>query len=424
MVLHVPVIDDYVNRVGQRLLATLPPQPFDFHFHVIKEETYNAFAGPGGYIFIYSGLLADMDSESELAGILGHEIGHVVCRHIAKRIELGKKLGAVTIAGILAGILLGVAGAPTTGGAMVIGSGAAGQSAALAYSRADEQQADRMGFKEVTAAGYDPEGMVDVLKMIRSREWFGPSQVPTYLETHPAIEDRINWLSEWIQQDREAGHKAPVVRNEDDFNLIRTRVYALTKDVDAAKSYFQNALSAGGPQPMAHYGMGLVLCRMGYYREAVAQFRLALAAHPKDSRLLGDLGRALYMSGDVAHALGVLRQAVADGPDDPLAHFYYGRALAMNNDLAPALGQLQRSVDLYPDNPDAHYQLAEVLGTLGQMAAAHYQLAYRFYLDLKPRVARFHLEQALAAKPDPGLQEQIQQLKAALGGPGGAGSPQ
>jgi hypothetical protein len=94
---HFELIDDPVIRrvcrsqVGRRILATLPPQPFNYEFHVIREETYNAFAIPAGYIFINSGLLLAMDSEDELAGILSHEIAHVVCRHIAQRIERSKK---------------------------------------------------------------------------------------------------------------------------------------------------------------------------------------------------------------------------------------------------------------------------------------------------------------------------------------------
>ena len=138
-----PTIVQYVNAVGQKILAAMPPQPFEYHFYVIKEDSYNAFAIPAGHIFIHSGLLAAMDDEEELAGILGHEIAHVVCRHLSKRIERSKKIDLATLAGIVAGVLMGVTtGDATAMQALTFGSAAAGQSAALAYSRDDEAQAD------------------------------------------------------------------------------------------------------------------------------------------------------------------------------------------------------------------------------------------------------------------------------------------
>ncbi|MGW8325996.1 MAG: M48 family metalloprotease, partial [Desulfobacterales bacterium] len=133
-----PVIVNYVNDVGQRIVSVLPPQPFSYHFYVIKEDTYNAFATPAGHIFIYSGLLDAMDSEEELACILGHEISHVVCRHISQKIERSEKANIATLAGVVAGVLLGTAGASAAGNALTVGSVAAGQAYALAYSREDE----------------------------------------------------------------------------------------------------------------------------------------------------------------------------------------------------------------------------------------------------------------------------------------------
>ena len=106
-----PVIVEYVNKVGRRILAAVPPQPFEYQFHVLKEDTYNAFATPAGHIFFNSGLFAALESEEELAGIIGHEIAHVVCRHISDRIENQKKISMATLAGMVAGVLLGAGGA-------------------------------------------------------------------------------------------------------------------------------------------------------------------------------------------------------------------------------------------------------------------------------------------------------------------------
>ncbi|MEJ2658446.1 MAG: M48 family metallopeptidase, partial [Desulfobacterales bacterium] len=159
-----PLIVNYVNDVGQKLVLTLPPQPFAYHFYVIKEDSYNAFATPAGHIFIYSGLLEAMDSEEELACILAHEISHVVCRHISQKIERSEKVNIATLAGVVAGVLLGTGGAAAAANAVTLGSVAAGQAYALAYSREDERQADQIGLKILRKAGYNGIGLVTTLK--------------------------------------------------------------------------------------------------------------------------------------------------------------------------------------------------------------------------------------------------------------------
>jgi len=178
---HYEIIDDpvvvaYVNDIGKRILATLPQQPFQYQFHVIKEDVYNAFATPAGHIFVYTGLMDAMEEEEELAGILGHEIAHVYCRHISQKIERQKKMGWASLAGIAAGVLLGVGGAGEAAQAVTMGSQAAIMSAELSYSRDDEMQADQFGLKFITGAGYSADGLLKILKKIRGKTWFGSDQ--------------------------------------------------------------------------------------------------------------------------------------------------------------------------------------------------------------------------------------------------------
>ena len=213
---HYDVIDDpeivnYVNEIGDRILATLPQQPFRYQFHVIKDDVYNAFATPAGHIFVYTGLIDAMVEEEELAGILGHEIAHVYCRHISQQIERQKKMGWASLAGLAAGVLLGVGGAGEAAQAVTMGSQAATQSVALAYGREDEMQADQFGVKFITGAGYSAEGLLKILKKIRSKTWFGSDQIPAYLQTHPAVEDRISFLESWIESYNATAKPLPLV---------------------------------------------------------------------------------------------------------------------------------------------------------------------------------------------------------------------
>jgi predicted Zn-dependent protease len=186
-----PVIVNYVNEIGQKIVSAYPSQPFKYRFYVIKEDSYNAFASPAGHIFINSGLIEAMESEEELAGLISHEIAHVHLRHISQKIERSKKIGIATLAGIVAGVLLG-------SGEVAVGAAAAGQTAALAYSREDEAEADQVGLEYLNRAGYSAEGLLLVLKKMRGKQWFGSNQIPTYLQTHPASESRMANINRWL----------------------------------------------------------------------------------------------------------------------------------------------------------------------------------------------------------------------------------
>jgi predicted Zn-dependent protease len=193
-----PVIADYVSKIGNRIVAGLEKPLFNYHFYVIKTDPYNAFAIPAGYIFINSGLLMAMDDEDELAGILAHEIAHVNARHISQKIERSKKIGWARMAGMVAGALMGIAGAGDAAQAVTLGSAGAAQTAELAYSRENEMQADELGLNYLANAGYSGEGLLRILKKMRSKQWFDSKQVPTYLMTHPAVDDRIAYLDTQI----------------------------------------------------------------------------------------------------------------------------------------------------------------------------------------------------------------------------------
>ena len=214
-----PIIVEYVNSVGKKILAKVPPQPFPYHFYVVKQDVYNAFATPAGHVFVYSGLIEAMDNEDELAGILAHEISHVICRHISQKIERSKLISIATLAGVAAGMLLGAAGGGQAAGALTMGSMAAGQSASLAFSRENEIQADQVGMVYLTDAGYTGEGLLTVLNKIRAKQWYGSNQVPTYLMTHPAVEDRLAYIDTYLAS-RKKDNKTIQPVNTEAFRLV------------------------------------------------------------------------------------------------------------------------------------------------------------------------------------------------------------
>ncbi len=155
-VVHDPYLTTYINTIGQNLVKQLGPQPFKYRFFILEDPTYNAFAVPGGFIFVNTGLIQLMNREDELAGVLAHEITHVHQRHMAKQLEKSKFTTVATVIAALAAVLLGGgAAAPLLTGVM-----AGGQSAMLAYSREDETEADTLrvqmdDFSSIRPALYD-----------------------------------------------------------------------------------------------------------------------------------------------------------------------------------------------------------------------------------------------------------------------------
>ena len=410
-----PQIVQYVNKVGQKLLATMPPQPFDYHFYVIKEDVYNAFAIPAGHIFVNSGLLAAMDSEDELAGILGHEISHVVCRHLSQRIERSKKISLATMAGMVAGIFLGA----TTGDAtamqtLTIGSMAAGQTASLAYSRDDESQADQLGLIITTNAGYDPHGLLTALKRIRTKQWFGAKQIPTYMQTHPATEERIVWIDAWITSHPDAMKKRKSF-SEEAFRRANIRLKALYGDPANSLQEFETDLKKNPSDEDVIYGYGLALAQAGKRDEAVEQLKRVQAKNALDPYILADLGRIYFLDGRYEEALGTLEGAVSLASGNPEGLFYLGRSQMELGQLKKSTESFEAAIRVDPQYLPAYYFLGETNGRLNNMPDAHYYLGIYYYQKGQNRTARYHLTRALRLLRDPIKREAVDQALKAMG---------
>jgi beta-barrel assembly-enhancing protease len=413
-----PMIVGYVNRVGRNILAQVPPQPYKFRFYVIKENVYNAFAIPAGHIFINSGLLAVMESEDELAGILAHEIAHVVHRHIAQRIERSKKIDMATLAGVVAGIFLGAAGGSADAAqALTLGSMAAGTTAYLAYSREDETQADQFGLIYMREAGYSGEALLSVLKKIRGRQWFGGRETPTYMMTHPALEDRITHLDTEITiRDRTDTAKPSAATARTDpftsglFDKVKIRLKALYEDPDAAYRHFTSTIRSQPESPNQQYGYGLILARRGNRAEAISFLREALAKKALDPVILSDLGRIYFLDGRYAEALGALEGALSVSRDNGEALFFLGRTRMELGQLQAAADAFETLLEIYPDYRPVYQFLGETYGRMDRLHEAHYYLGLFHFKKGDFATARFHLARSEKELVDPKKLETVKQL--------------
>jgi predicted Zn-dependent protease len=401
-----PLIVNYVNEVGNKIISALPPQPFSYQFYVIKEDVYNAFAIPAGHIFINSGLFEAMNSEEELAGILSHEIAHVVCRHISQKIERSRKINMVTLAGMAAGVLLGAAGGAAAASALTLGSAAAGQSMTLAYSRGDERQADQIGLHMGRKAGYNGKGLLDVLKKIRSKRWFDSNQVPTYLQTHPGAEERMAYIDTWLEKHSKT--TAPI----DSYNFERahTRLVAVYGDKSTALTQFKLAVKKNPDNPLAHYGYGLVLERKGDYKVAIEQLKAALGKRAFDPYILKDLGLIYFNDGQYEQASRIFEGAASITSNDPEILFYLGRTQVELGHLMDAVATFEALIAKKYNYPRAFYFLSETYGKLGKLDEAHYNLGIYYEKKGDIKNAAFHLKKALEHMDDPNKRAVIESM--------------
>jgi beta-barrel assembly-enhancing protease len=403
-----PLISDYLNKVGQHIVSVFPNRQFHYRFYVINEPVYNAFAAPAGHVFVNSGLFEAMEDEEELAGILAHEIAHVECRHISQKIARSSKINMLTLAGIAAGIFLGAGGADSAAQALTMGSMAAGQTLELAYSREDELQADQLGLKYLYKAGYSADGLLKMLEKIRSKEWFGSDLFPTYLRTHPAVEDRIAYIGSWRQRNTVENGKTPF--SPDEFTAANVRLSALCGDVKTATDRFQGDLAKHPNDPTALYGLGLVYDRMGNRSKAMESLKQALSQRPLDPYMLSDLGRVYFLNGQYPEALDALKDAVYAVPDNCHALFFLGRTQMEIGELKKSVEVLEKLIQKKSGYPMGHYFLGEAYGKLGDLGNAHYHLGQHYAAKGDRRNAQFHLEKALTLIEDPVKREHIREM--------------
>jgi beta-barrel assembly-enhancing protease len=402
-VLDDPMINNYINDVGQRIVSVSPTQPFQYRFYVIRQNVYNAFAGPAGNIFVFSGLFEALDNEHELAALLAHEVAHVSCRHIADLIAKSKKTSLATMAGVVAGILIGIGGAPTVGSALTVGSMAAGQSMVLAYTRENEMQADQISRGHFQKAGYELDAMLSLLKKIRAVDWFDTNDIPTYLRTHPATEDRIIYLDALLDN-----REKPKLEPEPEFIRVRTRLTALYGDMNAALRRFASLVERQPDDLTANYGYGLALARSGNPRAAVPYLARVFNAQPDDPYLKHDLGRIYFQAGDYENALALLKTSPILKEGGPEGLFFLGRSqmqLGQNNDAVETFRTLIRH---YPDYTEALLFMGITLGEREDLGGAHYHLGLYYMKQKDYKTGTFHFKKALEYEKDEACRKKIE----------------
>jgi len=228
---QLPIVQDaevnrYVNVLGDSIANLADNRGLDYHFYIVNAAEINAFAVPGGFVYVNRGLIDKTKNLSELAGVLGHEIGHVVRRHSVKQME---KAQGANIGVVLGCTLLNVCGSQAAQAAIQIG----GSALFAKFSRDDERQADEEGVKNTIRAGISPNGMPSMFRTLLEERSRNPSGVEGWFTTHPGEEERIRETEALI-----AKYDPAIIRtlttNTSNYNSFKARVSALPAPTTAS----------------------------------------------------------------------------------------------------------------------------------------------------------------------------------------------
>ncbi len=400
-ILDDPYLTGYLEAVGGRVARAMKARTFELRFHVVADPRINAFAVPGGHVFVTSQTILSCGDESELAGVVAHEVGHVEGRHIARRMQKAAKVNLGAMAAVLAGAFLGGAKA----GAAVATFGVAGaQAKMLQYSRQDEEDADRRAARALVAAGYDPWGLVRFMETIR-RASPRPEGVPAYLFTHPLPENRAAYLADMMPP----GTKP---RPEDPERLWRAQARVLVEDPRPwGEDLFRQRTREHPRSAAAWLGLALLVRNRGLYDQALEALGQAEKLAPSDPEILHERAVTWLRQGRTAEAVSLLERLRKEGRATVPALRDLGwtyleadrgeEALAVYDDLARidpewdklpyyrgmALGKAGRP-------GEGHALLGDYYRSVGRIALAvrHYRQALE---DLPPGARRSEVEKAL-----------------------------
>jgi len=353
-----PEIEYYFNSLGRRLAAAGGSRPEDFSFFVLRDSTVNAFAMPGGYIGVHSGLVLLAQNESELAGVLGHEIGHVQQHHIARMLDQRANATVAVLASLLVAIL---AGRGSNSGAVSEAALATGQAVAiqnqLTFSQSFEREADRAGLQTMQATGFDPQGMVSFFE--RLGKISGNESADTaFLRTHPLSRERMADMQGRIKE-------APprTVADSNDFVLVRAKLdsengsprdalnrlqrhTAMRREDQAARWYaisraalrdrnlpeatraFAQLRDMHFESPFVDMLAADIATAQGKHAEAVRLAQEGLQRFPAARYLLLEEADALLNDGKPEQAASLMRDELVDSPKDERLYLVLSRAYA------------------------------------------------------------------------------------------------
>ncbi len=335
LLLDDPETADYLQSLGERIGVEAQEGEQKLTFLTVRDRSINAFALPGGFVGVHTGLILLTSSESELAGVMAHEIGHVVQRHMARAAQADGRIGLTSIATTLGAVLIGiVTGSPDAALGLISLGQATSMQQQINFTRMEEHEADRVGVGFLAAAGFDPNGMTDFFSTMMREHGVGDDDLPALLLSHPVDSVRI------AEARARVASMPSVPRRPDSatYPYIRERLRVVASPPEAdLRRYFEGMRAADPDNPALQYGA------------ALAEIR----------------------SGSAAAAVGLLKPLVAAQPQLPLLHIALAQAQLAARQQDKAIATFEHGLMLAPRNVPLSVRYAETLLTLGSAKKAH-----------------------------------------------------
>ncbi len=369
-------IQQYIQTIGEKLVSQSDTPAYPFHFFVVMENAINAFAGPGGYIGVNSGLILMTEAESELASVMAHEIAHVTQRHLYRSYEASSRLSIPMVAATLGAILLGTQ------------SGAAGQAAIMAiqagsvqfqinFTREHEEEADRVGMQTLSKSVFDPRSMPTFFERLQQSTRYAGQNIPEFLRTHPVTASRIS-----DSRGRAEGYPYKQYPDSLAYQLIKTKLQVLLSvDNDEIRALLQARLNQGLPEQrtVVNYGLGLVALKTQNFTQAESIFQRLAQEFPQQPHYSAALARVALESSNYKIALDRYQKLTTKFPENNAIKIEYVGALLKAGEPSNAKAVLFQLSQKTQRLPIFTQLLAQVYGDLNQPAESHRYLADYYF---------------------------------------------
>ncbi len=343
-------VNDYITQLGGKLAQSGPDKTQSFNFFVVRDNSINAFAMPGGVIGVHTGLMIAARNEGELAGVLGHEIGHVVQHHLARMLAQQKRDSIINMAG-MALALLAARGNPQLSSAAMMTSSASMMQKQLDYTREHEREADRVGIQILENAGYDTTAMAGFFEVLQKGTRFVEGSAPSFLRTHPITTERIADVSA-----RAGKNNFKLQAYTPEFDLVRAKLFANLGSPSQAISYFQENIQQQRYSSLTaqHYGLAIAYLRannIAAARKEVSWLETNHAIHPYFASLAAqvEVEAKNPAQAEKRFVAGLMRY-----PSHLALIIGYGKHLVELGQYEKAIRFISEKQPGFPDNPQLY----------------------------------------------------------------------
>jgi predicted Zn-dependent protease len=378
-VIEDPEVSDYIQEIGHSLSSRAEEGQHQFNYFVVRDPVINAFAMPGGFIAINSGLILATRNENELAGVMAHETAHVTQRHLVRGMIDQTHAGLVSTAAMLAAIILGATagrGDPSAmEGAILATEGAAIQHQ-INYTRTQEFEADRIGIGTMATAGYDPLGMASFFEALE-RNSPEPSRVKAieFLIDHPLSAERVAEARNRAEQIGRVYHSDSL-----GYTLIRERLRSLVENPQTAREHYVTLLKNGGGLSVEErYGKAVADISNRNPAAAIPDLQGLLQEYPKVTQFYGALGQAYLANGQTKESQAVLEKALFLFPRNVPITIRLAETLMHAGDNKRAQLILDDLFNQVEPTPNQARLIAKAANAAGNVADSYYYMA-DFYL--------------------------------------------